>query len=278
MNRRERTKENKKWGRLAVLVALVFGIVFALSGVSTAMDDEDMASDVLQAVLVDQGVELPDEPLQERLQTELQEAIRVGAILWETLNELGFRWTESGPHESATSSATSFPDEAIRQRLRERIREQLSIWAVIGPEWREAFEQLRERVRDCRESGDIECWRELRLQLQYEHARRFEETFENRYQEMQSTGGSTGELGQLERLREQTQERVETMIQDSTPNQLDGAGVELGDLERLRERLQDQMQVHVSTAPASTTSSGPTTSQVGPGSTDGSQQSGQGGN
>ena len=278
MNRRERTKENKKWGRLAVLVALVFGIVFALSGVSTAMDDEDMASDVLQAVLVDQGVELPDEPLRERLQTELQEAIRVGAILWETLNELGFRWTESGPHESATSSATSFPDEAIRQRLRERIREQLSIWAVIGPEWREAFEQLRERVRDCRESGDTECWLELRLQLQYEHARRFEETFENRYQEMQSTGGSTGELGQLERLREQTQERVETMIQDSTPNQLDGAGVELGDLERLRERLQDQMQVHVSTAPTSTTSGGPTTSQVGPGSTDGSQQSGQGGN
>ena len=270
MNRRGDSSVKKKWGRLAVMVALMFGLVFALSGVSSAVvgTGDDEASEILAAVLDDQGIDLVDEPLRERLEAEVREAARIGATSGELLDE-------------------------FRDRLRERLQEQLRIWAIIAPEWREAFEQLRERVRDCRESGDLECWQELRLRLQHEHAQRFQEEFENRYQEMQSNGGTTGELGELERLRERTQERVESMIQNSSASDLNGAGLQLGDLEQLRDRLRDQDRIHASTTSTSTpaasssstptsssttTAGGPNTSPGGPGSTQGDDESDQGGN
>ena len=246
--RRVRVREKRRWGRLAFFVALVFGLVFALSGMSSALSDEDMASDVLQAVMVDQGVSLDDRAVHDRLQAEILYSIHVGAIRWETLNELGFRWTASESQESAASSTSvpgsSFPGDVLRQRLRERITEQLILWKAIAIHWREAFEQLRERVRECRDSGEIECWRDLRLDLQYEQARRFQEMYENRYREMQSNGASAAELGELERLREQAQERVESMIQNSTSEELDRAGLALQELQQLQERLQAQVQLH----------------------------------
>lgn len=248
-HRRGGVPEKRRWRRLAFFVALMFGLVFALSGVSSALSDEDMASDVLQAVMTGQGVTLDDQVVHDRIQAEVLEAIRLGAITWETLNELGFRWTASESQESASSSSSapgsSFPSEALRERLRERIMEQLTLWRAIAADWREAFEQLRERVRDCRDSGDLECWRELRLELQYEHARRFQEMYENRYQEMESNGDVAPPLGELERLREQTQDRVQDMIQNSTSEALDQAGLQLQELEQLQERLQEQAQVHV---------------------------------
>ncbi|MEN9805214.1 MAG: hypothetical protein RIS41_2061 [Actinomycetota bacterium] len=260
-HRRGGVPEKRRWGRLAFLVAVMFGLVFALSGVSSALSDEDMASDVLQAVMADQGVPLDDQAVHDRVQAEVLEAIRVGAITWETLNELGFRWTASESQESAASStsipASSFPGDALRERLRERVMEQITLWKAIAADWREAFEQLRERVRECRDDGDVECWRELRLELQYEHARRFQEMFENRYQEMESSGDVAPPLGELERLREQTQDRVQDMIQNSTSEALDQAGLQVQDLEQLQERLQEQAQVHAGS---------------------GNDQSGQGGN
>lgn len=272
MNRRDDTTTKKKWGRFAVVIALMFGLVFALSGMSSASfgaGDDDPASDILGTVLLDQGIDLGDGPLRDRLEAEVREAIRIGAVSEED-------WDE------------------FRDRLRDRIREQLRIWAVIAPEWREAFEQLRDRIRECRESADLECWRELRLQLQHEHAQRFEEQFQSRYQEMQSNGGTANELGELERLRQRAQERVESMIQNSTSSDLDAAGLQLGDLEQLRDRLRDQDRIHVSSTSSSTPSSssstpapsssstsipsGPNTSQGGPGSTQGDQQSEEGDN
>ena len=288
MNDGKRTVKRRRLGRLAMLIALMFGLVFALAGTSSALSDDDMASDVMQAVLSDQGVDLSDEMVHDRLEEQVVEAIRAGALLWETLNELGFGWESSESQESATTPEASFPGEILRERLRDRIREQLQIWLAIAPEWREVFEQLRERIRDCREDGGQSCWSEVRLQLQYEHAQRFEESFENRYQEMQTNGGFGVEPGELERMREHTQERVQAMIENVPPNDLEEAGVQLQELERLRERLREQSQIHASTsssspmsstststsAPSSTsepedsTPGGPNTSQVGPGSTD----------
>lgn len=287
MSQSSHSHMRKKWGRLVVLVALMFGVVFTLAGTSSALSDEDMASDVMQAVLSDQGVDLGDERVHDRLEAQVVEAIRVGALLWETLNDLGFGWGASESQETATTPEASFPGEMLRERLRERIREQLRIWLAIAPEWREAFETLGERIRDCRENGGQACWSELRLRLQYEHAQRFELAFENRYQDMQSNGGFGVELGELERIREHTQERVQSMIEDVPPNDLDEAGVQLQELERLREALREQSQIHASTSssapmpsttntstpsstsePEDTSPGGPNTSQAGPGSTD----------
>ena len=240
MSRRGEAETGNKWRRIAVVVAVMFGLVFVLSGVSSAgvrtVDDIDEASDILGTVLLDQGIDLGDGPLRDRLETEIREAIRIGAVSGDLLDE-------------------------FRDRLRERIREQLRIWAVIAPEWREAFELLQDRIRECRESQDPECWLELRLRLQHEHAQRFQEQFENRYQEMQSNGGTDGELGELERVRERTQARVESMIQNSTPNDLAGAGLQIRELEQLRDRLRDQDMIHASsTSTTSTTSGMPTSS------------------
>lgn len=246
------SSKRKVWGRIAVLIALMFGLVFALSGTSSALSDEDMASDVLQAVLSDQGIALRDDPVHDRLEAEVADAIRAGAVLWETLNDLGFRWTASESQESsASSSPTSdptttaeFPGEMLRERIRERIREQLQIWSVIAPEWRQVFEQLRERIRECRDSAEADCWPELRLQLQYEHADRFQQTYENRYQEMQSSGDAGVDPAELERIRERTQERVESIIQETPASDLDDAGLQQGELEQLQERLREQAGVH----------------------------------
>jgi hypothetical protein len=115
-----------------MLIALMFGLVFALAGTSSALSDDDMASDVMQAVLSDQGVDLSDETVHDRLEAQVVEAIRAGALLWETLNELGFGWESSESQESATTPEASFPGEILRERLRERIREQLRIWLARG--------------------------------------------------------------------------------------------------------------------------------------------------
>lgn len=278
----ERVKSRRKWGRFAVIVALLSGMVLVLSGTSSALSDEEMADEVLLAVLRDRGIELDDGPLRVRLDSEIREAIRIGAVLWDTLNELGFRWNESFP-EGSTPSPDSFPGETLRERLRERFEEQLRIWSVVAPEWREAFEQLRERVRECRETNDEKCWLDLRLRLQFEHAQRFQEMFENRYQEMRENGGPVSDLAEMERLRERTEERIRSMIENGERSGIGDSGVAPGDLEQLREQLRDQSQVHLSIPTSSTTTTSPTTSNPdtsagGPGSTMGDDQSGQGGN
>jgi F0F1-type ATP synthase membrane subunit b/b' len=68
--------------------------------------------------------------------------------------------------------------------------------------------------------------------------------YENRYQEMESNGEAGPPLNELERLREQAQDRVQDMIQNSTPEALDQAGLQVQELEQLQERLQEQAQVH----------------------------------
>lgn len=279
---KQRVRSRRRWGRFAVIVALLSGMVLVLSGTSSALTDEEMADEVAVAVLRERGVELDDGPLRDRLDAEIREAIRIGAVLWDTLNELGFRWNESFL-EGSTPPPDSFPGEALRERLRERLEKQLRIWSVVAPEWREAFEQLRERVRECRENNDEECWRELRLRLQFEHAQRFQEMFENRYQEMRENGGPVSDLAEMERLRERTEERIRSMIENGEQSGLGGSGAAPGDLEQLRDRLRDQAQIHVSTPTTSTSTTSPTTSSPdtsagGPGSTMGEGQSGQGGN
>ncbi len=273
MSRITRRGERRRWGRVAVVAALISGLILVLSGPTSASDDETMATDVVDVFMSDQGVTLTDD-VRDDLEAEVVGAIRVGAVLWETLNELGFSWSNSGSTvTSSTDSATTFPGELLRERLRERIQEQLRIWDFIAPEWREVFAQLRERVQECRDDGESSCWEELRLRLQYEHAQRFQQNFENEYRNMQTNGGTPNDLAELERLREQAEERVQSMIQEQAQQMLDDAGLQLGDLERLRDQLRDQLQIHDMTSSTSTSSSVPSSSP-----TTGGQQSGPGGN
>lgn len=270
MSEIEHSRTRRKWGRLAVLIGLMFGLVFALSGTSSAMTDDEMAGEVVRAVLSDQGVVLDDDIVRARLENEVQDAIGIGAVLWSTLNELGFQWATNVDQSSSTSvpasSTALLPGEVVRERLRDRIREQLRIWEAVAPEWRQAFEQLRERLRDCRESGESACWLEFRLRLHYEHALRFQETFEERYRNMQSDGGSISELAELERMRERAQNRIDAIVGNGSSSALDDAGLQLGDLERLQDRLREHEQIHQSTSVPSTEADGPASTSVSPGS------------
>ncbi|MDA2972717.1 MAG: hypothetical protein O3C62_12090 [Actinomycetota bacterium] len=276
MKRSTQICARRRWGRVAVVAALISGLILVLSGPTSASDDETMATDttmaadVVDVFLSDQGVQ-PSDDVRDDLENEVVGAIRVGALLWETLNELGFSW--SSPPTGVTSTSgppVSFPGELLRERIRQRIEEQLRIWNFIAPEWHEVFAQLRDRIQECRENGDDSCWNELRLRLQYEHAQRFEQNFENEYRNMQTNGAMPSDLAELERLREQAEERVQSMIQEQAQRTLDEADLQLGDLERLRDQLRDQLQIHDMTSSTSSSSS----TSVAPGG----QQSGQGGN
>lgn len=276
MRRSTGKSARRRWGRVAVVAALISGLILVLSGPTSASDDETMATDVTMAAdvvdvfLSDQGVE-PSDDVRDDLENDVVGAIRVGALLWETLNGLGFSW--SSPPAGVTSTfgpSSSLPGELLRQRIRQRIEEQLRIWKFIAPEWREVFSQLRDRIQECREDGDDSCWDELRLRLQYEHAQRFERNFENEYRNMQTNGAMPSDLAELERLREQAEKRVQSMIQEQAQLALEEADLQLGDLERLRDRLRDQLQIHDMTSSTSSSSSTSTAP--------GGQQSGQGGN
>ena len=256
----KRTKETKRrWGRVAVVLALIGGMVLVLAGPTSAADDEPMATDttmaadVVDVFMSDQGVTI-DGPLRVTLEAEIASAFEVGAMLWTTLNELGFGWS-SAPSTTDADPTAPLPGELLRERIRERIQEQLRIWDVVAPEWHEVYERLQERVRDCREEGDDSCWAELRLRLQYEHALRFHEGYESDYGSMQSNGGTPNELAELERLRERTEDRVQAMIDDVPEASLGDLGIQLGDLAQLRDRLRDQVQIHDMTSTSSSSSS-----------------------
>lgn len=273
MSRSSNKGARRRWGRVAVVAALISGLILVLSGPTSASDDETMATDVVDVFMSDQGL-FVSETVRGDIEDEVVGAIRVGAILWETLNDLGFSWSNSGSTvTSTTDSTTTFPGELLRERLRERIQEQLRIWDFIAPEWREVYAQLRDRVQDCREDGEESCWEELRLRLQFEHAQRFQQSFENEYRNMQENGGTPSDLAELERMREQAEERIQSMIQEQAQQMLDDAGLQLGDLERLRDQLRDQLRIHEMTSSTSTSSSVPSSSP-----TTGGQQSGPGGN
>lgn len=256
----KRVKGSKRrWSRVAVVLALIGGMVLVLAGPTSAADEETMATDmtmaadVVEVFMSDQGVSIDDE-LRNTLEAEIVSAIDVGALMWTTLNELGFGWSSTTSTTDVDPSAPP-PGELLRERIRERIQEQLQIWDVVAPEWREVFERLQERVRDCREDGEDSCWVELRLQLQYEHALRFHEGYESDYGSMQANGGTPNELAELERLRERTQDRVQAMIDDVPEESLGDLGIQLGDLEQLRDRLRDQVQIHDMTSTTSSSSS-----------------------
>ncbi len=273
MSRSGNKGARRRWGRVAVVAALISGLILVLSGPTSASDDETMATDVVDVFMSDQGL-FVSEAVRGDIEDEVVGAIRVGAILWETLNDLGFSWSNSvSSVTSTTDLTTSFPGELLRERIRERIQEQLRIWDFIAPEWREVFAQLRDRVQDCREDGETSCWEELRIRLQFEHAQRFQQSFENEYRNMQENGGTPSDLAELERMREQAEERIQSMLEEQAQQMLDDAGVQLGDLERLRDQLRDQLRIHDMTSSTSTSSSVPSSSP-----TTGGQQSGPGGN
>ena len=254
MSRSSKKGSRRRWGRVAVVAALISGLILVLSGPTSASDDETMATEVVDVFLSDQGVNVRDD-VRDVIEDDVVGAIRVGAVLWVTLNQLGFSWSSS---ESSATSTTdplpSFPGELLRERIRERIQLQLRIWDFIAPEWRDVYTQLRERVQECREDDERSCWDELRLRLQYEHAQRFQQSFENEYRDMQSNGGTPGDLTELERMREQAEERIQSMIQEQAQQLLDDAGLQRGDLERLRDQLRDQLQIHDMASSTSSTS------------------------
>ena len=134
----KRAKETKRrWGRVAVVLALIGGMVLVLAGPTSAADEETMATDMTMAADVvdvfmsDQGVSIDDE-LRDVLETEILSAFDVGAMVWTTLGELGFGWSSS-PSTTDADPTAPLPGELLRERIRERIQEQLRIWDVVVP-------------------------------------------------------------------------------------------------------------------------------------------------
>ena len=150
MSRSSKKGSRRRWGRVAVVAALISGLILVLSGPASASDDETMATEVVDVFLSDQGVNVRDD-VRDVIEDDVVGAIRVGAVLWATLNQIGFSWSSS---ESSATSTTdplpSFPGELLRERIRERIQLQLRIWDFIAPEWRDVHPTQRESSRMSR--------------------------------------------------------------------------------------------------------------------------------
>lgn len=218
---------------LASLVALSFGLsAFTLHA---RADFEDDTPVIAELFLQETGIDPLEEQVRLRLEVRLQEAIRLGIVDAATLAGLGF--ADSTPDATSTPSTIRDRDR-IRERLRERIRDQLRYWDAIAPEWRGAFEQLRERLRTCRTEGGGICLEEYRVQLQFRHAEQVEVMLRERLGEVEDDE----ELRQMEQEQERARTRVETMLENGDADTLDGLGITRQDMERLRDRLREQEQ------------------------------------
>ncbi|MEY3035256.1 MAG: hypothetical protein RLZ86_1878, partial [Actinomycetota bacterium] len=86
MSRSSKKGSRRRWGRVAVVAALISGLILVLSGPASASDDETMATEVVDVFLSDQGVNVRDD-VRDVIEDDVVGAIRVGAVLWATLNQ-----------------------------------------------------------------------------------------------------------------------------------------------------------------------------------------------
>jgi hypothetical protein len=181
------------------------------------------------------------EDLQNRLEASVMEAARLSIVDYAVLVEEGVVNTEQNM-------------EQILERMSERFMEQERRWETIAPDWRAAFEQIREPFRLCVENEDLECLNEMRLMLQFQHALEVESTFQSRLGQVDDSAGDELVM-QLERSRQ----RIETMLRNGDSEMLNRLQVMTKDMEQLQTRLQQQLAEHMGQ------SNGSTSSTVAPG-------------
>ena len=209
---------------LKSLVPLVFTVLPMSVGTAWALsiNDGDAARIVEDYAEFAELESLPDD-MQMRLEEAVMEAARLSVVEYDILVSEGI----VGSDDTL---------EQIVARMRERFTEQERLWEGIGPEWRGAFEQVRERFRLCLDNETPDCLNEYRLMLQYEHALRMEAEFEARLGQIE--GGDSDEfMMQMERSRE----RMETMLRNGDSEILNRLQITTQEMERLQTRLRDQL-------------------------------------
>lgn len=220
-----------------------FGLVLLLAPASmhqsASAASGNIAVDIVDEFLGVADITSIDSGIRETLEQRVDDALNVGAIDVETLAELGFSVSAGETTSTLDGAPSTLRDhDRIRDRLHEHVREQSEIWAIISPEWREAFEPLRELLRTCRDSDEPACRNEYRTRLQYSHALRVEATYRERTQA--SIGQEPDTLRALEQQRLRAEERLREMINGGDPTLAEDGGVTVREMEQLRSRLQEQ--------------------------------------
>lgn len=221
-------------GLALVALPLMVGATWAL-----AINDADATRVVNDYAEFAELGSLPDDA-QMRLEDAVMEAARLSVVEYDVL-----------VNEGIVNS-----DDALDQivtRMRERFTEQERQWEGIGPEWRGAFEQIRDRFRLCLDNETPDCLNEYRLMLQYEHARRMEASFQERIGQKPDDGADVFTM-QLERSRE----RIETMLRNGDSETLNRLQITTQEMERLRTRLREQLDSGVNPSSSSSSSSSST--------------------
>jgi hypothetical protein len=215
-----------------ILVSGLVGLAaIAISFISLAADVNAINEVDAEQIVVDYA-EFADlgevsENLQNRLEALVIEAARLSVVDYSVLVNEGVVNTEQNM-------------EQISERMTARLAEQEQRWEVIAPEWRIAFEQVRERFRLCFDTPDMECRNELRLMLQFQHALQVESAFQERL----SQEGDVNE-GEITMQAERSRERIETMLRNGDSETLNRLQVMTRDMEQLQTRLRDQLADHM---------------------------------
>ena len=207
------------WHVLVVVMALP---IVAGAAWSLALNDVDAARVVDDYAEFAELGSLPED-LQMRLEDVVMEAARLSVVEYDALVDEGIVNPEAELSQ-------------IVEQMRERFSEQQRLWEGIGPEWRGAFERVRDRFRLCFDNETPDCLNEYRLMLQYEHALQMEATFAERAGQR-----PMDEMSTLEMQMERSRERVENMLRNGDYETLMMYEITQQEMERLRNRLQEQL-------------------------------------
>ncbi len=224
-----------------VLTGVVVLVLPMMAGATwaPAINDGDAARIVEDYAEFAELESIPDD-IQMRLEDAVMEAARLSVVEYDVLVDEGIVNSEAELSQ-------------IVDQMRERFMDQERLWEGIGPEWRGAFEQIRERFRLCLDNETPDCLNEYRLMLQYEHALRMEALFQERVG--QAEGDAAKEFTmQMERSRE----RMENMLRNGDSEILNRLQITTQEMERLQTRLRDQL--NSGPADGSTSSSSSTSS------------------
>lgn len=225
--RHRKTHHLKRLRRLATLMAVIAVASFAGGRhVSAAFDTstaDSMIDDYMSVVDIDDISERLRETLRERLNMALQ----IGVIDESEMEALGYA--------SDVSPPSTLRD---RDRLQLRLTDQMGRWEIIGPDWKDAFERVRDRFRACSDDPTTACTEENRLLLQLRHAEQVELSFQQRLSE---ANGDSEREQELLRIRERAMNQLTLMLRNGDAEVLETFGVTVQEMTQLQKRLQTKV-------------------------------------
>jgi hypothetical protein len=250
MKRRKKIRRVLSTSRRLLKVMVFVALVSFVSGQRASAEIEittvdDIINDYLDVV----DIESLSTAMRVTLRSQIQEAVKLGAINEETYESLGY-----GNDDNEMVTPSTIRD---RDQLRDRLTEQIQRWETIGPDWVTAFVPVRERTRTCWESPTTLCRTESRLLLQWNHMLQVTKMFDQR---IQNAFGDEKKIGEIVASMERARLRIQAILTNGESAVLQDVGVPLQEMLQMQNQLQEMNSNRQTNSPSTTS---PSTNQKG---------------